>query len=180
MFVLYGLKMNRNKKIGLCFVLGLGIGATVAAFYKCSRLPELYDVTDYTYASGGLAIWSSVEPNIMIIAANLPTLRPIFLAVTRGQSSSNSKSAGIQGSYKLHSVGRNSKNISGHAGAKEIYPTDTVNLVHPGDEEGGVYQNTRGGITRTTSTTVTSEDWGHGQGGGDAEKGRGKRTWERW
>ncbi|MCJ1433701.1 hypothetical protein MMC27_003065 [Xylographa pallens] len=183
MYVLYGLKINREKKLGLCFVLGLGICATVAAFYKCSRLPELYDVADYTYASGGLSVWSSVEPNIMIIAANLPTLRPIFLAVTRGQSTTNSKSAAMQGSYKLHSVGRNSKNISGHGGAKEIYPTDTVNLVHPADEEGGVYMNTRGGITRTMSTTVTTEDWNEGHGGGDIEKGSGgaeKKTWERW
>ncbi|MCJ1385146.1 hypothetical protein MMC17_008265 [Xylographa soralifera] len=179
MFVLYGLKINRDKKLGLGFVLGLGICATVAAFYKCSRLPELYDVEDYTYASGGLAIWSSVEPNIMIIAANLPTLRPIFLAVTRQQSSTNSKSAAIQGSYKLHSVGRNSKNISGHGGAKEIYPTDTINLVHSADEEGGMYQSPRGGITRTMSTTVTTEDWSERQGGGDLEKGAGKK-WERW
>ncbi|MCJ1322909.1 hypothetical protein MMC15_008259 [Xylographa vitiligo] len=180
MYVLYGLKINRDKKLGLCFVLGLGICATVAAFYKCSRLPELYDVADYTYASGGLSVWSSVEPNIMIIAANLPTLRPIFLAVTGGQTSTNSKSNAMQGSYKLHSVGRNSKNIMGHSATKEVYPTDTVNLVHPADEEGRGYQNKRGGITRTMSTTVTTEDWNEGQGGGDLEKGRGKKAWERW
>ncbi|MCJ1419074.1 hypothetical protein MMC32_005426 [Xylographa parallela] len=217
MYVLYGLKINREKKLGLCFVLGLGIcsavmprffpsqstnfqcpqtdppfstpSATVAAFYKCSRLPELYDVADYTYASGGLSVWSSVEPNIMIIAANLPTLRPIFLAVTRRPGTTNSKSAAMQGSYKLHSVGRNSKNVSGHGGAKEVYPTDTVNLVHPGEEEGGVYLNSStrgggGGITRTMSTTVTSEDWNdRHHSGGDLEKGSTageKKTWERW
>ncbi|MCJ1404408.1 hypothetical protein MMC11_007633 [Xylographa trunciseda] len=180
MYVLYGLRIDRDKKIGLGFVLGLGICATVAAFYKCSRLPELYDIADYTYSSGGLGVWSSVEPNIMIIAANLPTLRPIFLVATGRHSTTDTKSAAIQGSYKLHSVGRSSKNMSGHGGAKEIYPTDTVNLVHPADEDGGVYGTPRGGITRTMCTTITTEEGSEAQGVGDLERGGGRKMWERW
>ncbi|MCJ1247602.1 hypothetical protein MMC30_004817 [Trapelia coarctata] len=178
--ILYTLQINKKKKIGLSLVLGLGIIATVAAIWKTTVLPDLYNHADFTYALSDLLIWSSVEPNTILIAANLPTLRPIFLLVTGQQSTVNSKSAALKGSHRLSSMG-GPKPRSG-SGARELFPTDTVNLVQ-GDNaaEQGLYERHDGGIWKTSTTSVKTELAGSAEQPWDPESGTvvGKRSAER-
>ena len=64
-------------------------------------------------------------------------------------------------------------------GAKELFPTDTVNLVH-GDEQ-ALYDQRPGGIWKTSTTSVKTELAGSAERPWDPEAGTvvGKRSAER-
>lgn len=129
--VLYKLNISLKKKIGLNAVLSLGLIATVIAIYKCTRLQGVYDRSDYTYSTVDILIWTSIESSFIIIAANLPTLRPVFLLLM-GRSATNAKRSGGQrgSSYRLQDVSKDSAGRQ-KKGPKEPYPTDTIDLVRP-------------------------------------------------
>ncbi|KAL8748001.1 MAG: hypothetical protein Q9190_000213 [Brigantiaea leucoxantha] len=139
-FVFMRLNINIKKKIGLSFVMSLGLVASAIAIYKCTKLTELYDHSDYTYATVDLLIWTSVESNVIIIAACLPTLRPLFLALT-GRLSTTARMAPNpykSSGYKLSSVDKNlggkGMGINEH-GERDLHSTDDVELVGHGSEE---------------------------------------------
>ncbi|MCJ1389800.1 hypothetical protein MMC18_002657 [Xylographa bjoerkii] len=126
--VLYKLNISMNKKIGLSAVLSLGFVAAILAIYKCTRLQGLYNHSDYTYSTVDLLIWTSIESSFIIIAADLPTLRPVFQIIMGRSATGQGRSEGLrQSSYKLNSVSKVSRN--GKRGPKEQYPLDTVDLV---------------------------------------------------
>ncbi|KAL8824345.1 MAG: hypothetical protein Q9191_005114 [Dirinaria sp. TL-2023a] len=128
--VLYKLNISKKKKIGLTAVLGLGLVAAVLAIYKCTRLPGLYNHSDYTYSTVDLLIWTSIESSFIIIAADLPTLRPIF-QVLAGHPVITPRRFGGQrrSSYKLGSVSGDSGSRRKRGPPREQYPTDTIDLV---------------------------------------------------
>ncbi|MCJ1392313.1 hypothetical protein MMC18_005180 [Xylographa bjoerkii] len=122
--VLRSLNINTKKKVGLCFVMGLGITAACIAIYKCTRLPELSQHTDYTFATTDLLIWTSVESNVIIIAACLPTLRPIFLLlIGRSDSSKGTSNQMARKSYQLSSLTKRSTK-----GGRQQYPLTTTDF----------------------------------------------------
>ncbi|KAL8829800.1 MAG: hypothetical protein Q9191_001803 [Dirinaria sp. TL-2023a] len=53
--VLFQLKINMKKKIGLSCVMGIGVIAGAVAIYKCATLHELEEHADYTYIEGEAA-----------------------------------------------------------------------------------------------------------------------------
>ena len=67
------------KKIGLSLLLGLGVFAAVCAAIKTSYLPTLTAESDFTWLTVGLLEWNVVEVNVIIIAACIPVIRPLFL-----------------------------------------------------------------------------------------------------
>ncbi|KAF2184948.1 hypothetical protein K469DRAFT_577795 [Zopfia rhizophila CBS 207.26] len=78
-FILKKLVLPRREKVSLVLILGLGGFASLASIL---RLHALYIVSisqDITWDNPGTATWSSMELNIGIICASLPTLRA-FLA----------------------------------------------------------------------------------------------------
>ncbi|KAL9593642.1 MAG: hypothetical protein Q9219_007458 [cf. Caloplaca sp. 3 TL-2023] len=116
-WVLSKLKMDLKKKVGLNLVMGLGICAGAVAVYKCATLPGLADHSDYTYTTANLQIMTSVEPTVIIVAACLPTLRPVFLffkerasslsfSRTEGHSESQPKVYPSTKNYQLHSISK--------------------------------------------------------------------------
>ncbi|KAI9655665.1 MAG: hypothetical protein M1831_004817 [Alyxoria varia] len=76
--VLWRLQMPLQKTIGLSFILGLGIVACIVACYKTSLLPAIGERGDLTYYSNSIVFWSLIEADAGIIAACLPTLKPVF------------------------------------------------------------------------------------------------------
>ncbi|PGH36615.1 hypothetical protein GX50_00474 [[Emmonsia] crescens] len=81
-FIIWQLQMARNLKIGLTCVLALGIVATAAAIVKTIFLAELVARADYTFETINLTTWISTEQYLIIIAACIPTLGPLFTATT--------------------------------------------------------------------------------------------------
>ncbi|KAI9871138.1 MAG: hypothetical protein M1830_003278 [Pleopsidium flavum] len=98
--------MSMRKRLGLCFALGLGFCATVIAVYKCTKIPTLLNHSDYTYATMELFIWTSIEANAIIIAACLPTLRPLYRCLMGKSYTSDDASNQTNGrsSYFMNSL----------------------------------------------------------------------------
>ncbi|OJJ79331.1 uncharacterized protein ASPGLDRAFT_94088, partial [Aspergillus glaucus CBS 516.65] len=82
--IIWNLHMGIKKKLGLSFALGLGACACVMAVVKCTRIPTLYNMTNITYATVDLFIWTSIESNTIIIAASVPTIAPL-IEITLGK-----------------------------------------------------------------------------------------------
>ena len=132
--------MSLQKKTSLTAVLSLGFIAGGIAIYRCTRITTLYDRTDYTYATTDLHLWTSIEGSFIIIAANLPTLQPIFLIVISRSfvgsngACSNEKQKGS--AYNLSSIakgGRSGMRSGDRRGPKDQFGSDTEDLVRDDD-----------------------------------------------
>ncbi|KAE8154662.1 hypothetical protein BDV25DRAFT_171487 [Aspergillus avenaceus] len=91
---IYGLQMARKVKFGLATVLSLGIFAMVAAIIKTINLASLSARADYPWKTVDLAIWIEVEQYLIIIAACIPTLTPLFNIAIYKRSSKRNASSG--------------------------------------------------------------------------------------
>ncbi|OJJ75163.1 hypothetical protein ASPBRDRAFT_53113 [Aspergillus brasiliensis CBS 101740] len=68
-----------------------GCSACAMAIIKCMQLPRLADLSDTTYATADLVIWTSIESNVVILASCIPTLQPL-LEIILGKRSLRSTS----------------------------------------------------------------------------------------
>ncbi|KAL5365186.1 Alpha/Beta hydrolase protein [Aspergillus floccosus] len=59
--VLWRLQMSLRKKIALCLALGVGAVSACAAIIKITHLKALADVTDATYGSWALVMWTKIH-----------------------------------------------------------------------------------------------------------------------
>ncbi|EFQ34542.1 uncharacterized protein GLRG_09686 [Colletotrichum graminicola M1.001] len=75
-FAVRRLKVTRRKRLALAISLVLGVLALLTAIFKCTRLKSLGS-PDFTYDSADLIIWTSLEANVVIIAACIPALQPL-------------------------------------------------------------------------------------------------------
>lgn len=92
--IVYNLQLNWQKKAGLSCLLGLGVFACACAVIKTSKLPGLNARADITYITVSLWIWNANETNVVIVAACIPTLRPLFLILFRRPGSEIYKGKG--------------------------------------------------------------------------------------
>jgi hypothetical protein len=90
-FVIKELKMDLKLKIGLSSVMGLGIIATIAATIKTVQLKNL-STPDFTYNAIDLIYRYMTENWVIVIAASIPTLGPLYFIVT-GQRTAESFAA---------------------------------------------------------------------------------------
>ncbi|GAB1312629.1 hypothetical protein MFIFM68171_02839 [Madurella fahalii] len=74
----WNLKMKWKQKIALSSLMGLGVFAMIASIVKTVGLKALTETEDLTYAMANLAIWWTLEAYLVLIAASVPTLKPIF------------------------------------------------------------------------------------------------------
>ncbi|PSN69730.1 hypothetical protein BS50DRAFT_631711 [Corynespora cassiicola Philippines] len=74
-FILRQLMLPRREKISLILILGLGGLAGIASILRLYSIYILSASEDVTWDNPGAATWSSVELNVGIICASLPTLR---------------------------------------------------------------------------------------------------------
>ena len=79
--VIWNLRLDWHKKLGLSILMGLGVFAFICAVIKTSKLPELNARADITFITVSLWIWTANETNVIILAASIPTLRPLYLTV---------------------------------------------------------------------------------------------------
>ncbi|KAL4997417.1 hypothetical protein BDV10DRAFT_186212 [Aspergillus recurvatus] len=91
LFTIKELQMPTKVKLGLGFVLSLGLVAMVAAIIKATHLPDMASYGDYTWDTINLTIWVSLEQYLIILAACIPALTPLFNIIIR-HASSRSKS----------------------------------------------------------------------------------------
>ncbi|KAL4963664.1 uncharacterized protein BDV14DRAFT_190774 [Aspergillus stella-maris] len=89
---IWGLQMAMKIKIGLGCVLSLGVIAMIAAIVKTINLASLSARADYPWDTVDLTIWIAIEQYLIIIAACIPTLTPLFNIVVRQRTSKKSSS----------------------------------------------------------------------------------------
>ena len=95
---IWNLKIKMSSKIGLGCAMSLGVIVTGAAIVKTILIQELSVRSDYTYITVNLVIWSVTEMYTIIIAACIPTLRPL-LPILCGKPPSRRSYQGKQSSY---------------------------------------------------------------------------------
>ncbi|KAL9001776.1 MAG: hypothetical protein Q9188_005250 [Gyalolechia gomerana] len=96
--IIWNLKMRRAVKFGIGAAMSLGILATGAAIVKTIQLQQLTARADYTYETVDLVIWYTTESYVVIIAACVPTLRPL-LPLLHGRSLSRKSASGSREIY---------------------------------------------------------------------------------
>ncbi|KAH7391741.1 hypothetical protein BKA66DRAFT_25531 [Pyrenochaeta sp. MPI-SDFR-AT-0127] len=78
-FILRKLILPKREKFTLMLILGLGGIAAIASICRIQALYILDTTSDITWDSNGAATWSSIEMNVGIFCASLPTLRPLVM-----------------------------------------------------------------------------------------------------
>jgi len=103
-WVMWKLRITRQKKIVVCFLLGLGALASAAPIIRLSHLPGLMDNIDFLWATTDVAIWSVVELGIGLIVISLPSCRalvhniPFFAAMADRSPTGSDQTPHLQGS----------------------------------------------------------------------------------
>ncbi|KAL8883168.1 MAG: hypothetical protein Q9192_007396 [Flavoplaca navasiana] len=79
--IVWKLQMALRKKLALCALLGMGVLAGVCATIKTVHLRSTTHKEDMTWKLPAYLLWNALEVNIIIVAACIPTLRPLFLVL---------------------------------------------------------------------------------------------------
>ncbi|KAF7595528.1 hypothetical protein BBP40_005563 [Aspergillus hancockii] len=169
-----GLQMARKVKVGLGCVLSLGIIAMIAAIIKTINLASLSSRADYSWDTVDLAIWIAIEQYLIIVAACIPTLTPLFnITIYKRSSKKNTSSA-----RKVYSSGQYGRS-HGYAqfGSRDRdYPlgeytgdawTETRGARGDGDGEDPILAEAGQGIMKTTEFHIQT---GEVDGGSDSRR----------
>ncbi|KAE9381535.1 hypothetical protein N431DRAFT_425107 [Stipitochalara longipes BDJ] len=76
--LLWYLKMNTRTKVSVAGLLSLGLLAGIATMIRIPYIKVLAITDDFLFATTDVAIWSTVEPGLGLVAAGGATLRPLF------------------------------------------------------------------------------------------------------
>lgn len=77
-FIVKGLNMNLRTKASVFLVLCLANIGSIATLIRIRAIHQISTSQDFLFATVDLAIWSSVEVGIAIVAASIATYRPLF------------------------------------------------------------------------------------------------------
>lgn len=77
-FFISKIRRPTREKIVLCCLMALGLICTAAVVPKLIALSDYASMSDFTYASAGMMLWSQIEVSIGIIGACIPVLKPLF------------------------------------------------------------------------------------------------------
>ncbi|VUC24062.1 unnamed protein product [Clonostachys rosea] len=117
--VIWNLQIQTKQKIALIFIFALGSLGMVSSIIRLKVAFRMTGLEDGTWDTAELVIWSCVEAGCYLIAACLPTLRPLFLSavntakdtvgysskklgVSSGRSNDSHQLASLQGRYEEH------------------------------------------------------------------------------
>ncbi|KAK3314345.1 integral membrane protein [Apodospora peruviana] len=169
--IIKDLKIEARLKLALCVVMGLGIIATVAAAVKTVQLKNL-STPDFTYNAIDLVYWYMTENWIIVIAACIPTLGPLYFILTgqrtaesfaaspSGRRSGGSSAKRLLGGWKLRSpiVRSHSTDVShGSDGSSKFSRMEKgLNTGSTDSQTSTSWQSTS--ILRTTEVTVNGQD----------------------
>ncbi|THC91404.1 hypothetical protein EYZ11_009133 [Aspergillus tanneri] len=103
---IYGLQMARKVKVGLGFLLSLGVVAMIAAIIKSINLASLSKRNDYSWNTVDLTIWIAIEQYLIIIAACIPAITPLF-NITVARRSTHRNAGSSQKGYSSRQYMRN-------------------------------------------------------------------------
>lgn len=77
----------------------------VASIIRLTATFRFDSLSDGTYVSADICVWSIVEPGCYLIASCLPALRPLFTSMKKVVTSSFSGKSKTTGSYGAQNTG---------------------------------------------------------------------------
>ncbi|KAL8648162.1 MAG: hypothetical protein Q9226_006111 [Calogaya cf. arnoldii] len=155
---IWKLQMATRKKLALCSLLGLGVFAGICATIKTANLRTTTHKEDMTWKLPAYMLWNALEVNIIIVAACIPTLRPLFLVVFQRPGAS----AFLKKSYQM-----TPRSNTGHSsGKRQSRPIDVTESQISINDHGK--DNSLVGVTE-----VEGKNSGSGSGSRD-----GNSTWD--
>lgn len=89
------LKIHIRAKITLSVTLSMSVFAMAACIIRTVEARSIGSKNDYTYRTSMFALWVTVESSIVVIAASIPTLRPLYLFVHRRPSTARSAAGSV-------------------------------------------------------------------------------------
>ncbi|KAF4617958.1 hypothetical protein G7Y89_g15024 [Cudoniella acicularis] len=172
--MVWTLQVNKRTKITLALILSLGLFACAAAIVKAVLQSKVYSTSDTT-RNDTYFIWNSLELYIGILAASLPSLRPLFkniLDTTRNMRtrrtgvSTSGTGMGARHKYYMQedAIAMNSLPVGAQRSSKYDVQITTSARSVPSDEDLGDRKGGRDspenllpmqGITKTVNVTVT-------------------------
>ncbi|KAK8053206.1 hypothetical protein PG996_012507 [Apiospora saccharicola] len=132
------LKMRTNTKLGVCIMMGLTLLSAVVTVVKATYLSLFNDQTDPLYDVAPLVIWGLIEQNVVIVAACIPTLRPFFHKVWKGEKSGSGSGSGSGGNSggSGSKLGSNSTFFSkGHGNRRHRKLDDSILDIDPREQD---------------------------------------------
>ncbi|KAF2120045.1 hypothetical protein BDV96DRAFT_539743 [Lophiotrema nucula] len=114
------LQMSRSKKAGLILMFVLGSVTVVTSFVRLVLLVTEIKRSDSTWVAGPINYWVTIEANLLIICASLPTIRQFVRTVAPGllsitHSSKYNKGSGSTGNLRtIGGITSRSKNARKH------------------------------------------------------------------
>jgi hypothetical protein len=88
-FIVSGLNMNFRTKASVFLILCLANIGSIATLIRIKAIHQISTSEDFLFATVDLAIWSSVEVGIAIVAASIATYRPLFRSFFSNGTSAN-------------------------------------------------------------------------------------------
>lgn len=138
------LQLRPRIKAALIFVLGLSLLASVASIIRTYELSLLIKSADFTRTVATFAIWYNVENFVVIVAASIPTIRPLFTQHSRRKQTQQQQGSG-SGSGKTSEVPLCTSGESARG--------------HDGQTPGMTFSSVGGTATTDTSSIMRSDTW---------------------
>lgn len=79
--LLWTLQINSRTKLSVVGILSLGLFAASASLVKVYYLTGYGQFGDFLWDATPLTIWSATEVNVGIIAASIPSMKPLFKSI---------------------------------------------------------------------------------------------------
>ncbi|PNY26352.1 Uncharacterized protein TCAP_03729 [Tolypocladium capitatum] len=96
--ILWDVRMDRRTKVTVTTLLGMSILAGIILVVRMTTLTRREFMSkDFFAATMKTALWSMIEPSVGIMAASLPTLRPLFKKLSPTISRANKISTSVHG-----------------------------------------------------------------------------------
>jgi hypothetical protein len=101
-FLVSGLNMNIRSKISVFLILAFANIGSIATLIRIKAIHQIASSQDFLYETFDLAIWSSVEIGIAIMAASIATYRPLFRSFLSRGGTEKRSFISANGGHRLH------------------------------------------------------------------------------
>ncbi|OBT76822.1 hypothetical protein VF21_04484 [Pseudogymnoascus sp. 05NY08] len=98
-FMVWNLQMNFRTKLSVAAILAVGCIASTATIIRIPFISGMADISDFLYSTMDVAIWSTVEVGIGIVASAAATLRPLFRVFFAGSRAVNGGSSALASNH---------------------------------------------------------------------------------
>ncbi|KAJ5103087.1 hypothetical protein N7532_003616 [Penicillium argentinense] len=133
--LLWNVQINRNTKISIIGLMGLGVFASLSACIRLKYTVALTSQTDYLYEVANVVIWGFAENGIGMMVGNIATLRPLF-RVLRDRKTSDYKYGNSNSRFNSRGGAMFSRNYELESGKHLNHTTAEVDHTRLGSSDG--------------------------------------------